>query len=254
MGLSFASLGSGSKGNATLVATAQICVMIDCGFSMRETLQRLAERNVAIEQLDAILLTHEHGDHIKSAGSLSRKYAIPVWATRGTARHETLYGMKVNHINVDEYFELDDLQIQAFPVPHDAREPCQFIFSDGNARLGLLTDTGSITPYIEQQLSGCDALLLECNHDTDMLMQGTYPEYLKQRVAGTQGHLSNHQASALLKAIDTSRLKHVVAMHLSEKNNTTDLVQQALSAALDCEQEWVAIAEQQHGLDWRTAS
>ena len=189
---------------------------------------------------------------MRGVGPLARKFNIPVWATRGTAAHDQLGKVpKLNYIDVHHAFEIDDLQVQPFPVPHDAREPCQFVFSDGDKRVGLLTDTGSSTRHIEQQLSACHGLILECNHDETMLAEGPYPESLKQRVAGRYGHLSNDQAAQLLGKLDTSNLQHLVAAHLSEQNNDPELVQDELSNAFGCDSEWIAIADQVDGLDWR---
>ena len=251
--LEFASLGSGSKGNATLISVGNTCVMVDCGFSMRETVARLQDYGKQAEQLSAILLTHEHGDHIRGAGALSRKFGIPIWSTRGTAQAGALGEVGRQYfINAEEAFKIGELFIQAYPVPHDAREPCQYVFSNGQHKLGLLTDVGRSTPHIVEQLSKCDALLLECNHDSEMLLNGEYPPSLKQRVAGDLGHLSNLQAAEILAQLDTSNLKYIAAMHISEKNNQIELARAALSAVLDCEHSWINIADQQHGLAWFT--
>ncbi len=250
--MKFASLGSGSKGNAMLVWHQQTCVMVDCGFSARETEQRLARLAISAESLSGILLTHEHGDHIRGAGALARKYGLPVWATRGTAAHLSLGKLPDSRcIDVHQNFAIEALEVQPFPVPHDASEPCQYVFSDGQARLGILTDTGSITNHICEQLSGCDALVLECNHDSEMLAEGPYPASLKQRVGGRLGHLSNTQAAGLLAEIDTGSLQHLVAAHLSEQNNSRQAVRQALSEVLGCESDWISIADQETGFDWR---
>ena len=250
--LEFASLGSGSKGNATLVSVANTCIMVDCGFSMRETVMRLEKIGKQPEQLAAILLTHEHTDHIRGAGALSRKYGVPVWSTRGTAKAEALGDLgRQYYINAEEQFTIGNINIQAFPVPHDAREPCQFVFSNGENKLGLLTDVGKGTPHILDKLSQCDALLLECNHDSEMLFSGDYPPSLKDRVAGDLGHLSNQQAADILKNLDTTNLKYIAAMHLSDKNNQSELAQQALSAVLGWEESWINIADQERGLAWQ---
>jgi len=250
--LEFASLGSGSKGNATLVCVGTTCIMVDCGFSMRETVLRLEQCGKQPEQISAILLTHEHTDHIKGAGALSRRYGIPLWSTRGTARAQALGDIGRHYfINAEEEFKIGQISIQAYPVPHDAREPCQFTFSNGKQRLGLLTDVGKGTPHIVEQLTKCDALLLECNHDSEMLQNGDYPLSLKQRVAGDLGHLSNQQAAEILSQLDTTNLKYIAAMHLSDKNNQSCLARQALSEVLDCEESWVNIADQQTGLAWQ---
>jgi len=249
----FASLGSGSRGNATLVESGATLVMVDCGFSCRETERRLGRLGRTPDQLSALLVTHEHGDHVRGVPLLARKYGLPVWLTRGT------HGMlRDTDLPVVQYFdghssvEIGDLCISPFTVPHDAREPCQFVFENGMRRFGLLTDTGRMTPHIIESLDGCDALLLECNHDADMLAGGPYSAALKRRVGGPLGHLSNGQARALLEALDCSSLQHLVAAHLSDKNNRPALARTALGAALDCAEDWIGVADQDAGLDWRS--
>lgn len=251
--MQFAVLGSGSRGNATLVRSGSTCLMVDCGFSVRETEARLARVGCDADSIGAILVTHEHADHSKGVGAFARKYRLPVWATRGTATVARFGELSsLSRLDAEQDFTLGDLQIQTYPVPHDAREPCQYCFSDGDARLAILTDAGSTTNHMEQLISGCDALLLECNHDQDMLWEGLYPQRLKQRVAGQFGHLSNTQAAEFLARIDTSRLRQLVAVHLSEQNNTQALARLALSEALGCEMDWVQYADQDEGLDWQT--
>ncbi len=217
-------------------------------------MQRLARLGCPPEALSAILVTHEHQDHLGGVGPLARKYDIPVWLSRGTAQaaYRRLGRLPRSHsLNCHRDFVIDALQIHPFPVPHDAREPCQFVFSDGRHRLGLLTDTGRATTHIARQLDGCDALILECNHDSEMLANGPYPPSLQARVAGGLGHLSNHQAAELLAQLDNTRLQHLVAAHLSEQNNRPALAAAAISGVLGCEAEWIALADQQQGLDWR---
>lgn len=249
----FASLGSGSRGNGTLIEVGQTAVLLDCGFSLTETRRRLARLGRTPEELSAIVVTHEHGDHIGGVERLARHYNLPVYATPGTARHA-----KITHLphlqlfNSHETFSIGDIEVQPFPVPHDAWEPAQFVFSDGQRRLGVLTDVGCWTPHIETQLSGCDALLLECNHDLDMLIGGRYPHSLKQRVGGRHGHLSNAQAAELLSRLEYGRLQHLVAAHLSEENNQPRLAQKALAKVVGCEVEWIEVAMQDEGLDWRS--
>lgn len=250
----FALLGSGSKGNATLVEHGKTRLLVDCGFSVRELERRMALMGIAGNSLSAILLTHEHHDHVGGVGALARKYGLPVWLTAGTARQaEKRLGELPNRhlLNCHTEFAIDDLSVMPFPVPHDAREPCQFVFSDGAHRLGLLTDTGLATQHIHKQLSGCDALILECNHDLEMLRNGPYPPRLQQRIASALGHLSNEQAAAILQQLDTSALQHLVAAHLSETNNAPELAAAAMSEALGCEREWIALADQESGLSWR---
>lgn len=249
----FASLGSGSRGNALVVEVKQTRLLLDCGFGIRETVARLARLELQPEYLAGILITHEHADHIGGAVKLACRYGIPVWLTHGTFKNhfpaETL--PEACLIDGHSAFQVGEIEVQPFPVPHDAREPVQYVFSNGSRRLGVLTDTGNSTPHIEAVLSGCDALMLECNHDSDMLRDGSYPASLKQRVAGRFGHLDNGAAARLLATLDNSRLQHMIAAHLSEKNNTPELARAALSPVLNCEPDWIGVADQASGFGWR---
>jgi phosphoribosyl 1,2-cyclic phosphodiesterase len=250
----FASLGSGSRGNALVVESGSTRVLLDCGFAIKETVRRLERLEVAPESLSAILVTHEHSDHIGGVFKFARRYAIPVWLTHGTLaaapqRDSVLPAMTLIDGHVPH--ALGDLEIHPFPVPHDAREPVQFVFSDGGCRLGVLTDCGSLTPHVVAMLDACDALVLECNHDAEMLAGSTYPPVLKRRISGRLGHLDNDAAASLLAQIDVSRLQHVVAAHLSEQNNRPELAITALATVLDCEREWIGVAGQEDGFDWR---
>lgn len=250
----FASLGSGSEGNALLVCVGKTCVLLDCGFGLKDSIARLARLDVVPEQLSAIVVTHEHGDHIAGVARLARKFNLPVWLTHGTLRSQSnaFSGVaELNEINPHCPFSIFDMEIHPYPVPHDAAEPVQFVFGDGDRRLGVLTDAGCSTPHIVAMLSGCDALMLESNHDSAMLMAGDYPYSLKQRVAGRLGHLSNQESAGILASLDTCRLQHVIAAHLSSKNNTAELAVNALRGALECEEGWVGVATQQGGLGWR---
>lgn len=250
--LRFASLGSGSKGNATLIESGKTRLLLDCGFTLGETERRLHRLGCPPQSLTAILVTHEHGDHAAGVGRLSRRYKLPVWLTVGTrqAMRDVDFA-QTHYINVHQPLAIHDIQVIPFPVPHDAREPCQFVFSDGNRNIGVLTDVGSHTPLIVQMLQQLDALLLECNYDATMLANGSYPPALKARVAGRYGHLDNRQATQLLAQLDVSRLQHLIGMHLSENNNLPEYAYQALCAGLNCSQDWIQLANQQDGIDWR---
>ena len=248
----FASLGSGSKGNATLISQGKTTLLIDCGFSARETEKRLQRLKFDAKELTAIVVTHEHGDHINGVRVLARKYQLPVYATAGTAGCLSAdVTSLITEFSSHDVFDIGDIEIQPFPVPHDAREPSQFVFNDGQHRVGLLTDVGISTPIIEQALSLCDALLLEANHDMEMLDNSDYHDHLKYRVSGRLGHLNNVQSAKILEKIDTSRLQHIVAMHLSEKNNSPNIVSPLFAQALNCDQSWIGIADQNMGFDWR---
>lgn len=253
----FASLGSGSAGNSMVIEQANTRLLLDCGFGLRDTVQRLHKLKLEPEQLTGILITHEHDDHAKGVFKLAAKYNIPVWLSYGTRTMCARYQpddvkVTLNIINTHHAFVIDDIEVSPFPVPHDAREPTQFTFSDGQSKLGVLTDTGASTLHIEHMLNACDALVLECNHDLSMLENGPYAQALKRRVSGRLGHLDNQSAAALLSRLDTSRLKHIIAAHLSAKNNTQLLAKQALCDVLHCELSWIGIASQAEGFDWRS--
>ncbi len=254
MTLRFASLGSGSEGNALLVTVGQTQVLMDCGFGLNDSIARLARLGVSAEQLSGIVVTHEHGDHIGGVAKLARKFNLTVWLTHGTLHSQPKAFADIARIHeIDPHlaFTIGDIEITPYPVPHDAAEPVQFVFSDGARRLGVLTDTGSSTAYIEQILSGCHALVLECNHDSEMLMQGDYPQSLKNRVGGRFGHLNNQESADLLAKLDVSKLQHLIAAHLSRKNNTPELAVHALSSVVGCEENWVGVATQNEGFEWR---
>jgi phosphoribosyl 1,2-cyclic phosphodiesterase len=250
----FASLGSGSEGNGLVVESGSTRVLIDCGFGVRNTAVRLARLGLEPSSLSAILVTHEHSDHIGGVPAFAARHGIPVWATFGTLAAVSVRFEGMTHVygfDSHEGFAIGALEITPIPVPHDAREPVQYVVGDGGHRLGLLTDLGVSTAHVEESLSGCDALVLECNHDLEMLENGDYPYPLKQRIAGRLGHLHNEAAAGILSRIDTSRLTHIIAAHLSRQNNTPDLARTALASALECAPDWIGIAEQATGFDWR---
>jgi phosphoribosyl 1,2-cyclic phosphodiesterase len=251
----FASIGSGSAGNGLVVEQKNTRLLLDCGFGLRDSVERLARINIQPEQLTGILITHEHEDHAGGVFKLARKYNLKVWMTYGTHRmlERTIptEGVATEIIDSHTNFTINDIHITPFPVPHDAREPAQYIFSDGKNKLGVLTDTGCSTPHIEAMLSGCQALVLECNHDLNMLMNGPYPNSLKQRVSSKLGHLDNQSAARIVSKINTSNLQHIIAAHLSEKNNKVELATAALSEALACKQDWIGVASQALGFEWR---
>ena len=252
----FASLGSGSAGNALVAEVGATRLMVDCGFGIRDTEQRLARLGLTAENLDGILVTHEHDDHAGGVFKFAAKHNITVWITHGTLRAAQRYipeGFRAPLMVIDSHtcFSVGRLEVHPFPVPHDAGEPVQYVLSDGMRKLGVLTDTGSSTPHIEHMLSGCHALVLECNHDLEMLMNGPYAWPLKKRVSSRYGHLDNATSAGLLAKLDNTRLQHLMAAHLSEKNNTPALATGALAQALGCEQEWIGVATQNEGFAWR---
>lgn len=248
----FSLLGSGSRGNATLVQAGSTLVMVDCGFPLKETEARLARLGVAPDKVNALLITHEHGDHASGVALFAERYNVPVWCTAGTRAACGKFGLqRAQLFNPQQPFAVAGLEIMPITVPHDAREPTQFVFHDGQRHIGILTDTGHVTPHILRLLGRCAALILECNHDRGMLEQGPYPAKLKKRVGGALGHLSNVQAAELLAELDCGNLQHLVAAHLSEKNNSPQLACAALAGAMDCKPDWIQVAMQEEGLGWR---
>ncbi|MBV1932585.1 MAG: MBL fold metallo-hydrolase [Porticoccaceae bacterium] len=249
------SLGSGSKGNATLVESANSCLLIDCGFSIAELTRRMAREDRHPDQLSAILVTHEHSDHIRGVFPLARRYSLPVYLTAGTLSEENSRSTKgvskvrLECIDTHRGFQVDDIEVSPVAVPHDAREPVQFMFRCRGKSLGVLTDLGSVTSHVIDSYRHCDGLLVEANHDSDMLADGPYPYLLKQRVGGAWGHLNNHQAAALIGSIGTEQLQGIVIGHMSEQNNKLEKVRQEMELLLEAVPE-VQYASQAEGTNW----
>ena len=253
--LRFKSLGSGSGGNATVVESGSLLpfrLLVDCGLGIRQLTLRLAQSGLQPEDINAVFITHEHGDHIGCAHALALRHRIPVWMSQGT--YSAIGSPDFDgllHIARDaKAIDLGGLQLMPFTVPHDAREPLQLSCSDGSSKLGILTDLGHATPHVIAHLQTCHALLLESNHDTELLDQSAYPHFLKRRVGGDYGHLSNTAAAAIASAVTHGGLKHLVAAHLSAKNNHPCLVQDALSSALGCLPGDILVAEPASGTPW----
>lgn len=248
--MQFCCLGSGSKGNATLVRSANALLMIDCGFSLKYMLTALESKGCSPADVTAILVTHEHGDHVAGVNTFAKRFNTPVYLTAGTARSGKVDAQKarLHTVQPDKAFTIADITIQPVTVPHDAREPCQFVFRSAGKTLGVMTDLGSISPHVASHFQACDSLLLEANHDVDMLWGGSYPPSLKQRVLSDWGHLSNVQAAAFLATFSSS-LNTLVLGHISEKNNSLDIVQQVFSAFEGLASTF-HLASQESGFDW----
>ncbi|TFY96745.1 MBL fold metallo-hydrolase [Ramlibacter rhizophilus] len=257
--LRFKSLGSGSSGNATLVqakgGTGLTHLLVDCGLGIRNLARRLGEAGLMPDQVDGIFITHEHSDHVGCVRAFALRERTPVFMSAGTwagMREPDFEGL-LNLVSDGVSFELGALQLTPFAVPHDAREPLQLRCTDGAVRLGILTDLGHVTPHVLHHLSGCESLLLECNHDEALLASGPYPWFLKRRVGGDQGHLANSAAAEAARFLQATGLKQVVAGHLSEQNNRPELARAALAAALGCGAEDVHVADAASGCGWLVA-
>ncbi|WP_326941716.1 MBL fold metallo-hydrolase [Actimicrobium sp. GrIS 1.19] len=255
--MKFASLGSGSEGNALLIAAAsgmtRTNVMLDCGFAIRETERRLARLGLAAADLSGIVVTHEHSDHVSGVFKFARRHRVPVWLSYGTfqAVNADCSGVEIHFCRDGEALAIGDLELTPFTVPHDAREPVQYVAQDGNGRLGVLTDAGHMTTHLVSALNGCDALVLECNHDRVMLANSVYPPSLKRRIGGAYGHLSNDSSRDILAALDKSRLSMVIGAHLSKQNNTAALAAAAIAAGLGgTTTAAITIADQADGFGW----
>jgi phosphoribosyl 1,2-cyclic phosphodiesterase len=222
-------LGSGSRGNCVLVTTDRVRVLVDCGFNLRETRARLARAGAA-DRVDAILLTHEHHDHVQGTAACSNGFEAPVYSTAGTraAAVRALHGVtRFEPMQAGAGFDLEDLTVEPIRKPHDAAEPVGFLFHHQGATLGFFTDLGSVDEVVGAALARCDTLLWEANHDVGMLRRGPYPPSLKARIGGALGHLSNEQSAQALARHATPRLKRVVVCHLSETNNAAAAVKEA---------------------------
>ena len=242
-----ASLGSGSRGNGTLVAIGGAVFLVDCGFTLKQTEQRLARLQLSPGDLSAILVSHEHRDHIAGVTALSHRYGIPVFASYGTFKNGPK-DFSCTPFDGDMPFEVEGVIVNPVVVPHDAREPTQFTLQHDDLKIGVLSDLGSVTEHVVTQFAHCDYLLLEANHDRAMLQRGSYPPALKRRVGGDHGHLSNTQALELLERIAHAGL-HVIIGHVSEQNNDLDLVE-SLFAPLRPQLAGLSIATQKEGQKW----
>jgi phosphoribosyl 1,2-cyclic phosphodiesterase len=247
--LRFASLGSGSRGNALLVEFDATLLMIDCGLPRKIVEERLRVLGCDPRDVTAVLVSHEHADHVQGVAKFVRRYNTPVWMTPGTA--SAVRGLaRSNALSCHRKLVIESITVEPFPVPHDAREPCQFVFSAGGRRLGILTDAGHVTPHMYDRLTGCDALAIECNHDLDSLQRGPYPESLKARVASRFGHLNNAQTTEFLERVNHGALQWVIGLHLSERNNSPAHVRAALQSLPDSARYPLHLATQDAPTHW----
>jgi phosphoribosyl 1,2-cyclic phosphodiesterase len=255
----FKSLGSGSSGNATVIqggsGTGLTHLLVDCGLGLPQLDKRLRQAGMLADQLDAIFITHEHGDHIGCARQLALRERIPVYMSQGTylAIGEPDFAGLLRLCCDSQAIAIGEIEVRPFTVPHDAREPLQLTCGDGDARLGVLTDLGHATAHVLERLAGCTSLMLECNHDPQMLATSSYPPFLKRRVGGAWGHLANEAAAAIAQAMRPQGLTQVLAAHLSEQNNRPEIVRKVLSAALGCAEADILVADGPSGSGWLSA-
>lgn len=220
-------LASGSKGNCTVIEGSSGTILIDAGLSTKELLGRMAAACVDPDTIDAVLVTHEHGDHIRGLDVIARKLDIPVYATEGTLRdfldHRRTSQKPLRHqtCSYNERFSVGDFLIEPFATSHDAAEPCGYVVSEGDTRIGYCTDTGILSSPMLELLRPCDGIILESNHCPEMLANGPYPESLKRRIRSKRGHLSNHAAAECLRGFGRD-VPRVILAHLSEINNTPE--------------------------------
>jgi phosphoribosyl 1,2-cyclic phosphodiesterase len=261
--LKFKNLGSGSTGNASVIEAQcglqTTRILIDCGLGLKELERRLIQAELELTDLDALFITHEHADHVGHTRRVAGALGIPVWMSQGTwlACNGLDWGLDSSQINIardTQIINIGSIEITPFTVPHDAREPLQVKLSDGSVSMGLLTDLGHISSHVLSHLKGCNALLMETNHDTQMLRNSGYPQFLKDRISGPLGHLSNDSACELARKLNHTGLGHVVAAHLSERNNSPEIVLECLSKALGRSQDEVWVASPVTGSAWVTVN
>ena len=246
-----AALGSGSSGNSLLVQSGKTTLLVDCGFTMKETIARMYGLGVTPSEVDAILISHEHGDHVKGVGPLSRKFGLPVWCTHGTynrMRDNRFPSVRLFHAH--ESFAIGDFHVDPFPTPHDAAESCQFVFEASSTRFANVTDLGACTPHVKEKLLGVHGLVVECNYDTDMLTNGPYPPSLQARIRSNYGHLGNEQAGNLVNQLDHPDLQYILLGHLSEQNNSDALAMQTMHQYLSERPERVRVLAQHCASEW----
>ena len=246
-----AALGSGSSGNSLLVQAGHTTLLVDCGFTMKETIARMYDLGITPSDVDAVLISHEHGDHVKGVGPLSRKFGLPVWCTHGTYRRlrdNRFPSVRLFHAH--ESFAIGDFHVDPFPTPHDAAESCQFVFIAFATRFANVTDLGACTPHVREKLQGVHGLVVECNYDTDMLDNGPYPPSLQARIRSNYGHLGNEQAGHLINQLDHPDLQCILLGHLSEQNNSDDLAMETIHQHLSERPERVSVLAQHCASEW----
>jgi len=224
----FCNLGSGSKGNSTYIQSQTTTILIDQGFSVKNLLERFGQAGLLPERVQAIVITHEHTDHIRGVGTFARRFKVPVYMTARTAAvisAKIKKNIDIHHFVSGDLIQIGDLQIKTFHIPHDAQDPIGMVVTAEKKRIGVLTDIGEVRQSVLQHLTDLDLLFLEANHDTEMLINGSYPLSVKQRIKSRMGHLSNTQSLQLLNRLTSNdKMLHLILGHLSEENNLPDIV------------------------------
>lgn len=249
--MNYACVGSGSSGNAAVIKQGGSAFLLDCGLTIKETVRRLEQLAMHPTDLLGIVVTHEHSDHLAGVAPLARRFNLPVWMTRGTwrrARDKRIADLRF--FSAAQKFSIGCFELHPFVVPHDAAEACQFVIASDNYKLAVLTDLGTVTPHVIDSVNTVNGLVLECNHDEDMLRNGPYPPTLQARVGGRYGHLSNRQAACLLASIDHSALEFILLAHLSDKNNTPKKALTAIANVLPDGAARVSVLSQSHCSEW----
>ena len=250
--LRFTSLGSGSQGNGTIVQSDSTTLLVDCGWSKRETVSRLKRRSIDPAQIDAILVTHRHGDHSRGVDVFSRGYAVPVYCSVGTqeGRNGKVLVEPESHLIArgGSPFLIGDIEVSPIQVPHDCSEPLQYVFEHDGKRFGLLTDVGHISLEVHEGYQNCQTLFVESNHDVNMLWKGSYPIHLKHRISGPFGHLSNRQTLDFIEGVYHDELVQVIVGHISQENNDEDVLDREYENLRTRIQ--VSYATQEEGTDW----
>ncbi len=249
--LHVASLGSGSGGNSTVIRTENTTLLLDCGFTLKETTARLSLLGLHPADIDAVLISHEHGDHVKGVGPLSRKFATPVWLTHGTyssLRDNRFH--KIQIIDAHSSWQIGDIDINPFPTPHDAAESCQYIFTHNEVRFAVVTDLGACTPHVVSTLEGINGLIVETNYDNTMLANGPYPYSLQQRIKSNYGHLGNEQGAELVRHLDHAGLQHILLGHISEQNNSDQAAFDTMKNSINDGHERIHVLAQHKPSAW----
>lgn len=234
MGMRFSILASGSSGNAAVIQTKEVTLMVDAGLSGRKLDQLLAEREIQGEQLDGIFVTHEHSDHIKGLGVLSRKYKLPIYANEKTWQAMSKHIGQIDDeqrkiIETGQSISFGSLIVNSYPISHDAADPMGYCFVEGDRKVSLATDLGYVSPKVKEMVQNSDVLILESNHDVEMLRFGRYPWNIKRRILSDVGHLSNEAAGEALCQLVSENTRRVYLAHLSQDHNLMDLAKMTVN-------------------------